>query len=92
MAAAMKTNDLNTVQAEKSLIENRQRELRKTEKEGGKEWERIFFNRVEKYPHFETLANKIGENIDAEKTNGVWAFDETKAKTVKPPFRPGAMP
>lgn len=92
VASAMKNSDLNTVSGEKTLIENRQRELRKLEKEEGKEWDRIFFSRVEKNPQYDALAKKIGESVDADKTNGVWVFDEKKAASVKPPYRQGAMP
>jgi hypothetical protein len=46
---------MDTTSTEKSIIENRQRAMRKTEKEQGKEWERKFFNRVEADPTFEKL-------------------------------------
>jgi len=92
VAAAMKNSDLNTVSGEKTLIENRQRELRRIEKEQGKEWERIFFHRVEHNAQADGLAKKIGESVEADKTNGVWVFDQQKAATIKAPFRPGAMP
>ena len=35
---------------------------------------------------FETLAKPIGQSIEAEKTGGVWRFDEDKAKAAKPPY------
>jgi hypothetical protein len=92
VAAAMKNSDMNTVSAEKTIIENRQREMRRVEKEEGREWERIFFTRVKELPVLETLARKIGESVDQDKTNGVWVFDQQKATSVKSPYRPGAMP
>ena len=86
VAQAILVGDMDTTSREKSLIENRQRELRKVEKEEGREWQRIFFSRTETFPVFEALAAKIGENIDSDKTNGVWKFDLEKAKTAKKPY------
>jgi oxysterol-binding protein-related protein 9/10/11 len=87
VAHAIGKGDLDTTQAEKSKIENEQRELRKVEKEEGREWERVFFSRVEKDDVFEALAGKIGETLDAEKTGGVWLWDSDKARDAKPPFK-----
>lgn len=55
VADAIIKGDMDTTSAEKSIIENRQRAMRKTEKEQGKEWERTFFKRVEKDATFEKL-------------------------------------
>lgn len=55
VADAINKGDMDTTSTEKSIIENRQRAMRKTEKEQGKEWERKFFNRVEADPTFEKL-------------------------------------
>jgi oxysterol-binding protein-related protein 9/10/11 len=87
VAIAISKGDMDVTSAEKSKIENEQRELRKKEKEEGREWERRFFSRTEKDAVFEALGKKIGETLDAEKTGGVWAWDATKAKDAKPPFR-----
>lgn len=35
---------------------------------------------------FEALARPIGQSVEAEKTGGVWRFDEDKAKAAKPPY------
>ncbi|TID24815.1 oxysterol binding protein-like protein [Venturia nashicola] len=87
VAIAIQKGDMDTTSAEKGRIENEQREMRKKEKEEGREWERRFFSRMEKDPVFDALGKKIGETLDAEKTGGVWAWDATKAKDAKPPFR-----
>ncbi|KAF2084783.1 Oxysterol-binding protein [Saccharata proteae CBS 121410] len=76
VAEAIKKGDMDTTSREKSAIENQQREMRKAEKEEGREWQRKYFVRTETYPVFETLASRIGEAIDSDKTNGVWAFRE----------------
>lgn len=79
---------MDTVGAEKSKIENAQRELRKKEQSEGREWERRFFGRVETCPIFETLARPLEEKIEGDKTGGIWRFGQTKVATVgyKVPF------
>lgn len=57
VADAINKGDMDTTSTEKSIIENRQRAMRKTEKEQGKEWERKFFKRVEKDAVFERLVS-----------------------------------
>lgn len=92
VAQAIEKGDLNATGIEKTKIEESQRELRRREKEEGREWERRFFTRVNSYPQFEALAKKIGEAIDADKTNGVWKFDQAKAMGGKPPFAEATKP
>lgn len=91
VADAQAKGDMNTTSYEKTIIENRQRELRKKEQAEGREWERLFFTRVTSHADFDKLGQKIGEHIDADKTNGVWRFDERKAREARPPYRPGTM-
>lgn len=82
VAAAIVKSDMDTVHVEKSKIENSQREMRAKEKAEGREWQRRFFVRSNPPdPVFEKLAKPIvGERIEAEKTGGVWRFNEdTKA-------------
>lgn len=87
VAQAISKGDMDTTSIEKSKIENAQRELRKKEQAEGREWERAFFRRLPGPDKvFETLAKPIGEKIEAEKTGGVWRFDETKARDAKPPY------
>ncbi|MCJ1345335.1 Oxysterol binding protein [Peltigera leucophlebia] len=81
VAAAISKGDMDTVGAEKSKIENAQRELRKKEQSEGREWERRFFKRVETCPILETLANPLGEKIESDKTGGLWRFDQIKVAT-----------
>lgn len=92
VADAINKGDLDTTSAEKTIIETRQREMRKVEKEAGKEWERKFFTRADKFPQFQRLASKIGEPINDSQTNGVWVFDQEKASAAKSPFHPDVNP
>lgn len=83
---------MDTTSAEKSIIENRQREMRKEEQAGGREWERKFFTRTEKSPVFERLAAKVGEKTNESLTNGIWIFDQDKASAAKSPYHPNVNP
>lgn len=87
VADAINKGDTDTAGYEKSIIENQQREMRKKEKEEGREWQRRFFTRAEKHPIFEKLAGKIGEQVNDPLTNGIWLFDADKASNSSPPFR-----
>jgi len=75
---AIGKGDLETTGTEKSKIENEQREMRKKEKEENREWERRFFTRVDENPIFTKLAEKREIVAEADKTNGIWVFDEAK--------------
>ncbi|KAE9985632.1 hypothetical protein BLS_006715 [Venturia inaequalis] len=87
VAIAIQKGDMDATSAEKGRIENEQREMRKKEKEEGREWERRFFSRADKDAVFDALGKKIGETLDADKTGGVWVWDAAKAENAKPPFR-----
>ena len=92
VADAQTKGDMNTLSNEKSLIENSQRDLRKKESADGKKWENIFFTNLNSDTLFEKLGGKLGEPLEADKTDGVWRFDVAKAKDAKSPYRPGVMP
>ena len=89
---AINSGDMDLTSAEKSIIEVRQREMRKQEKEEGREWERKFFSRADKFPLFEQLAEKVGEPLNDNQTNGVWIFDQQKATAAKSPYHPHVKP
>lgn len=55
VADAITRGDMDTTSYEKSIIENRQRAMRKQEKEKGTEWERRFFSRTNNFPMFQKL-------------------------------------
>ncbi|KAH0553034.1 hypothetical protein GP486_006771 [Trichoglossum hirsutum] len=82
VAEAIGNGDMETTGTEKSKIENEQRELRKKEKEEGREWERRYFGRVETDEVFDQLAEKIGYQAEADKTGGVWRWDEAKYQSL----------
>ena len=87
VADAIQKGDMNTTSAEKTVIENSQRELRKKEQAEGKEWQRRFFSRAKTLPIFDKLVKEIpGGSLEADQTNGIWVFYQEKAKNAQPPF------
>lgn len=91
VADNIKKGDMDAVSGYKSRIENAQRELRRVEKEQGREWERRFFNRIDEKdddPLFQQVASSIdlAGCLEADKTGGIWRFDTTRAAGAEPPY------
>lgn len=90
VASAIERGDMEATSIAKSKIENAQRELRRIEKEEGREWERRFFKQIDVNDDdtFIDLATALGitDNIDSDKTGGVWRFDRESAKDAKTPY------
>lgn len=89
VAASIQKGDMDAVSGYKSRIETAQRELRRIEKEGGYEWERRFFNRIEESAddaQIQRLANSADLAFETDKTGGIWRFDAQKAAGAKPPY------
>jgi oxysterol-binding protein-related protein 9/10/11 len=94
VARAIERGDMEATSVAKSRIENAQRELRKREREEGREWERRFFTRVDERDDavFLRLARMLdptsGNSLGTEndKTGGVWRFDKERAKDAVPPY------
>lgn len=84
VAAAIEKGDYEITGQEKSKIENEQREMRKKEKDEGREWLRRYFTKMEVDPKFQTLAEKAGVAAEPEKTGGMWVFDQEKYNKLKP--------
>ena len=79
VAEGVAAGNMDLISAEKTKIEESQRELRRIEKAEGRVWERRYFTAVENDPVLANLGAIVGTNGDADKTGGVWRFDETKA-------------
>jgi hypothetical protein len=82
VAAGIAIGDMDITGEEKSKIEEEQRELRRKEKAEGRTWERRYFSLVENDAVLETLGPVIGLLPEADKTGGIWRFDETKANAL----------
>jgi hypothetical protein len=84
VAAAIQKGDMDTTSAEKSLIENQQRAMRKAEREEGREWDRRYFSKKDRHAIFERLVKEIpGGDLETDKTNGIWFFDAEKARAAE---------
>ncbi|KUJ07982.1 Oxysterol-binding protein [Mollisia scopiformis] len=79
VAEGIAVGDMDLVGAEKTKIEESQRELRRQEKSDGRLWERRYFSLVENDSILAKLAPAIGLAPEEDKTGGVWRFDEKKA-------------
>jgi oxysterol-binding protein-related protein 9/10/11 len=79
VAAGIAVGDMDITGAEKTKIEVSQRELRIQEKEEGRTWTRRYFSLVENDPILTKLGPAIGVTPEADKTGGVWRFDQEKA-------------
>ncbi|KAK4443332.1 hypothetical protein QBC34DRAFT_443479 [Podospora aff. communis PSN243] len=86
--AGMAAGDMRVVLAEKTKIEQAQRQLRAREREEGKKWEPLLFRSQEGVEHkvFHELAEGTGWKLWDERTKGVWRLDEGRAGE-KGPFR-----
>jgi oxysterol-binding protein-related protein 9/10/11 len=101
VAKAINKPDMDATAHYKSRIENAQRALRKKEQEGKREWKRVFFSTVAadqpEEKTFQRLVKMITspsmgascwDGVGADKTAGVWRYDEKKAKEAKRPWHP----
>ncbi|KAH7310421.1 hypothetical protein B0I35DRAFT_481741 [Stachybotrys elegans] len=85
VAKAIQAGDMDAVSAEKSKIEQAQRDMRAKEKAEGRLWQRRYFSAaVDADPVLSELGDAAGVPVDgeAEKTGGLWRFDKAKADKV----------
>jgi hypothetical protein len=79
VAAGIAAGDMDLTGVEKTKIEVAQRELRQQERDEGRTWERRYFSLVDS----DATLNKLGPLIwllpEADKTGGIWRYDEEKA-------------
>jgi oxysterol-binding protein-related protein 9/10/11 len=82
VAEAIRAGDMERTQREKSAIENRQREMRRTEHEEGREWARRYFARATRDEAWERLAALLGEEAaPPEMAGGVWVWKGEREAT-----------
>jgi len=84
--AALGKGDTHTTIKEKSKLEEAQRAMRKREAAEGTKWEPKFFSSAEDDALFHELAITPGWELQAERTKGVWRFDQEKARKVTKPY------
>lgn len=83
VAAGIAAGDMDITGVEKTKIEVAQRELRVKEKSENRVWERRYFSLVETDETLEKLGPAIGVLPEADKTGGIWRWDEKKAEKVR---------
>ena len=86
VAAGIAKGDMDAVGVEKGKIEKAQREARAREAAEGLAWERRYFTAaVPPDAALEALGAKVGlaTHGDADRTGGLWRFDEAKADKVR---------
>lgn len=82
VAEGIAVGDMDITGAEKTKIEESQRALRRQEQAEGRTWERRYFSKVESDDVLNQLAPAIGLLPEADKTGGIWRFDEKKAQVL----------
>ena len=90
--AALRKGNIQTIITQKTKLEDAQRAMRKEEAAKGIKWEPKFFSSKEDDAVFRKLAAVTGWQLYAEKTKGVWRFDEEKAKKATKPYYDGITP
>ena len=90
----LRTGDMRTVVAEKSRIEQAQREMRASEAARGVAREPLLFRSRPGDEHevFHRLAERLDWQLHADKTKGVWRVDDARLTNLRRPFRPGLTP
>lgn len=92
VAQGIAAGDMDLVGSEKTKIEVSQRELRQQEKNEGRVWNRRYFTAVESCPTLESLGAIVGVNPEADKTGGIWRFDEQKEAAAATAGAQGGIP
>ncbi|KAK0712470.1 hypothetical protein B0T26DRAFT_714411 [Lasiosphaeria miniovina] len=87
--SGMAAGDMRTVLAEKTRIEQAQRQMRACEAATGHVWRPLLFRSLAPEDHavFHTLSEGIPVQLNSDKTNGVWRIEDGCVDSVQRPFR-----
>ena len=77
---------MQSIVKEKTKVEEAQRAMRKEEALAGTVWEPKFFTSSEDSSLFHKLAAGTPWKLSADRTEGVWTFDQEKAKSAGKPY------
>jgi len=90
----LRVGDMRAVVAEKSKIEQAQRQMRASEATRGVVWEPLFFRSQpgEEHDVFHRLSEGLGWQLQHDKTKGVWKVDDGRVKSLQRPFRGALTP
>ncbi|KAK4203560.1 hypothetical protein QBC40DRAFT_274522 [Triangularia verruculosa] len=89
---ALTEGDIQTTIKEKSKLEEAQRAMRRKEAAENTKWEPKFFSSTEDDALFHELAITPDWKLDADRTKGVWRFDQEKARKATKPYRDDLTP
>lgn len=94
VAGALARNDFGDTVAQKTRLEQAQRQRRRREKEAGVVWEPRFFRSSAAAGHavFHQLSRGLSWPLCPEKTKGVWRVDEARLGSMRRPFRDESAP
>ncbi|KAK4234769.1 protein kes1 [Achaetomium macrosporum] len=90
----LRVGDMRMVVAEKTKVEQAQRQMRASEAKRGVAWEPLLFRSLpgESHEVFHRLSEGMGWQLHHERTNGVWKVDDGRVKNLQRPFRAGLTP
>ncbi|KAK4145105.1 uncharacterized protein C8A04DRAFT_10907 [Dichotomopilus funicola] len=90
----LRAGDMRQVVAEKTKIEQAQRQMRASEAKRGVEWEPLFFRSRNGEDHgvFHRLSEGLGWPLHHDRTKGVWRVDDEQLKNAQMPFRGDCTP
>ncbi|KAH6637304.1 hypothetical protein F5144DRAFT_210767 [Chaetomium tenue] len=90
----LRSGDVRQVVAEKTKIEQAQRQMRASELAKGTPWQPLFFRSRQGEDHhvFHRLSEGLGWQLHHDRTKGVWRVDDEKVKKPQRPFRGDLTP
>ncbi|KAF1839427.1 Oxysterol-binding protein [Decorospora gaudefroyi] len=89
---ALRQGDMKGVTRAKSVVENGQREMRKEEEAQGRQFEPVFFKRVESDAVFERLVTHDTGGFSVDRQAGFWKVDLDALAKASKPFHGDLLP
>lgn len=90
--AALHRGDMKGVADSKSRLEEGQRQMRKEEEANGKQWQTLYFDRIESEPMFEKLSAVDPSSFVVDKTSGIWKANREAIANARKPYHGGRLP
>ncbi|KAF3003481.1 hypothetical protein E8E13_004093 [Curvularia kusanoi] len=83
---ALRKGDMKTAAAEKSIVEQGQRQMRADEAKNGTTWKSLFFKPVSQDPVFESLSKHDPSSFTVDRQGGIWKVDKDAIQTAQRPY------
>ncbi|KAJ4352295.1 uncharacterized protein N0V89_007643 [Didymosphaeria variabile] len=89
---ALQRGDMKGTTDAKSIVEEGQRQMRRDEDAGDKQWQRVFFRKQDNDPIFDKLsaADKGSFTVDPE--SGIWKINSDAIANIKKPYHGDLLP